>query len=119
VNLTQTWLPGQKSVLIHTEAILPNMIREILQTIASFTLYEDEGTNYNYEKEAYAIIPVSYKESTGELIVSDRQCEFQGMLKERTFKVVWVSKNKPEGCSPDKKPAITIKYSDQKMVVKK
>ena len=86
---------------------------------ANFTLYEDEGTNYNYEKGACATIPVSYKESAGELTIGERLGEFPGMLKERTFNIVWVSKDKPEGYNPDKKPATTIKYSGQKMMVTK
>jgi alpha-D-xyloside xylohydrolase len=86
---------------------------------ASFSLYEDEGTNYNYEKGAYTTIPVFYKESTGELTIGDRKGEFPEMLKERIFNVVWVSKDKPEGFNPDKKPATTIKYSGQKIIVEK
>ena len=31
---------------------------------ASFNLYEDEGTNYNYEKGAFSIIPTVYNEAT-------------------------------------------------------
>jgi alpha-D-xyloside xylohydrolase len=57
----------------------------------SFTLYEDEGDNYNYEKGAYATIPISWDESARTLTIGQRQGSFRGMLKERTFRVVWVS----------------------------
>ena len=30
---------------------------------ASFNLYEDEGTNYNYEKGAFSVIPIKYNEA--------------------------------------------------------
>jgi alpha-D-xyloside xylohydrolase len=63
---------------------------------ASFTLYEDEGTNYNYEKGAYAEIPLSYDESTGILTVGERKGSFPGMLKERTFHVIDVRKDRPQ-----------------------
>ena len=32
----------------------------------SFTLYEDEGTTYDYEKGQYSLIPVTYSESEPE-----------------------------------------------------
>ncbi|MBN1791402.1 MAG: DUF5110 domain-containing protein [Bacteroidales bacterium] len=86
---------------------------------ASFTLYEDEGVNYNYEKGSYATIPITYSESTGELTIGDRTGEFQGMLKERTFQVVWISRDKPVGYKPDIKPMATIKYTGQKTIIKK
>jgi alpha-D-xyloside xylohydrolase len=57
----------------------------------NFTLYEDEGDNYNYEKGAYATIPISWDESAHALTIGQRQGSFRGMLKERTFRVVWVS----------------------------
>lgn len=86
---------------------------------AGFTLYEDEGVNYNYEKGLYATIPITYMESTGELTIGDREGDFPGMLKERTFQVVWVSKDIPVGYKPDIKPMATINYTGQKTIIKK
>jgi alpha-D-xyloside xylohydrolase len=59
-----------------------------------FNLYEDEGTNYNYEKGQYALIPFAYNEAEGTLTIGTRQGEFPGMLKERTFRVI-VGKQQP------------------------
>ncbi|MBN1144523.1 MAG: DUF5110 domain-containing protein [Bacteroidales bacterium] len=84
-----------------------------------FNLYEDEGTTYDYEKGKYSLIPIAYSESTGELTIGERQGGYEGMLEERTINVVWVSKEKPVGFAPDAKPALTIKYTGQKTVVKK
>jgi uncharacterized protein DUF5110 len=36
---------------------------------ASFNLYEDEGTNYNYEKRAFPILPILYNEATKKVVV--------------------------------------------------
>ena len=58
----------------------------------SFTLYEDENVNYNYEKGAYAMIDFCYDEASKTLKIGERQGEFPGMLKERTFNVIPVSK---------------------------
>ena len=52
---------------------------------ASFNLYEDEGTNYNYEKGAYAIIPIKYNEASKTVTIGDRQGSFHGMLSKRIF----------------------------------
>jgi len=60
-----------------------------------FTLYEDESTNYNYEKGKYAMIPIQYNEAKRELIIGERKGEFKGMLRERTFQVVYVTPNAP------------------------
>ena len=57
----------------------------------SFTLYEDENTNYNYEKGAYSTIEFTYDDSSRTLTIGDRKGEFPGMLKDRRFNVVLVT----------------------------
>ncbi|SFQ64736.1 TIM-barrel domain-containing protein [Hymenobacter arizonensis] len=78
---------------------------------AQFTLYEDENVNYNYEKGAFATIPLSYNEKTKTLTVGERQGTFPGMAAQRTFRVVWVGKNKPAAFDADAQPAATLSYS--------
>ena len=56
-----------------------------------FTLYEDEGDNYNYEKGAFAMIPFEWNEATQTLAIGKRSGRFPGMVKERAFHVVFVS----------------------------
>jgi alpha-D-xyloside xylohydrolase len=56
-----------------------------------FTLYEDEGDNYNYEKGAHATIPIEWNEAKQTLAIGKRSGKFPGMQKERTFHVVFVS----------------------------
>jgi alpha-D-xyloside xylohydrolase len=85
----------------------------------TFILYEDENINYNYEKGAYIIIPFSYKESTGELTIGPQQGEYPGMLKDRTFFINWVTKDKPVGFPAHKTSLVKIRYSGQKEVVLK
>ena len=63
----------------------------------SFKLYEDEDLNYNYEKGAYAIIPMTWNEATSTLTIGERQGEFPGMLKNRKFNVVKVGPDSPRG----------------------
>lgn len=62
---------------------------------AQFSLYEDEGVNYNYEKGLCATIPLDYNDRNRTLTIGERNGEFPGMLRERRFKVVVVDKHKP------------------------
>ena len=63
----------------------------------SFTLYEDEGDNYNYENGAYAEIPFTWDDDTQTLTIGDRRGQFDGMLTERTFRIVKVSTRRGTG----------------------
>ncbi|MBR0042570.1 MAG: glycoside hydrolase family 31 protein [Bacteroides sp.] len=54
----------------------------------SFTLYEDEFDNYNYEKGAYTEIPMTWNDKARKLTIGKRIGSYEGMLKERTFTVV-------------------------------
>jgi alpha-D-xyloside xylohydrolase len=83
----------------------------------SFTLYEDENDNYNYEKGIYATIDFEWNDKEKTLIISDRKGEFPGMLKERTFNVVTVEKNIGTGVEISV-PSRTIKYEGIKIVEK-
>jgi alpha-D-xyloside xylohydrolase len=78
----------------------------------SFTLYEDEGTNYNYEKGACSLIPFHYDETAKTLTVGARKGEFAGMAEVRKFKVIYVSKNMPAGVSQE------VVYAGDKTEVK-
>lgn len=53
----------------------------------SFTLYEDEGDNYNYEKGQYSEIEFKWNDKKRELTVGDRSGSFPGMIAARTFRV--------------------------------
>lgn len=57
---------------------------------ASFQLYEDEGTNYNYEKGRFSTIDITYDEAARSLTIAARKGSFKGMLKTRHFNVVFI-----------------------------
>lgn len=62
----------------------------------SFTLYYDEGDNYNYEKGHYATIDVKWDDGKRQLMISDRVGSYKGMLEEIIMKVDVVGlKHKP------------------------
>jgi len=78
---------------------------------ADFTLYEDENDNYNYEKGAYATIPIHWNDQARTLTIGDRQGTFPGMLLERTFRVAIVKPAHGTGIEPTSLPDQTLSYS--------
>ena len=74
----------------------------------SFTLYEDAGDSYDYEKgnSYYSTIPITYQDKTKNVIIGARSGSFTGMLASRTFNVVFVTSGHGIGdtitSSPDK-----------------
>ncbi|MGI5847650.1 MAG: TIM-barrel domain-containing protein [Candidatus Cryptobacteroides sp.] len=54
---------------------------------AEFTLYEDEGDNYNYEKGTYSTITFKWDDRRRRLTPSGRQGAFPGMLTQRVFRI--------------------------------
>ncbi len=85
----------------------------------AFTLYEDEGTNYNYEKGECSTIKFSYDETTGELTIGDRKGEFRGMLKERVFNIIWITHDNPVTFDPVDVPYDSITFKGERVVIKK
>ncbi|WP_291527990.1 TIM-barrel domain-containing protein [Bacteroides sp. UBA939] len=80
---------------------------------STFTLYEDEGVNYNYEKGQYSMIPIIYDDASHTLVIGDRQGEYSGMLKNRAFNVVFVDKKNPKPFNANTK-GVEILYDGKK-----
>ena len=83
----------------------------------TFSLYEDEGTNYNYEKGNYSTIPFHYEDASGTLTIGERKGSFTGMPETRTFNVVWISKDKPAVFTPDALPHMTTVYTGKQIIL--
>jgi alpha-D-xyloside xylohydrolase len=72
----------------------------------TFTLYEDEGDSYNYERGVYATIRFDWNNKTRTLSISERQGSYPGMLSTRQFTVIL-----PDGTTK------TIEYNGQQSTV--
>jgi alpha-D-xyloside xylohydrolase len=59
-------------------------------TDGAFTIYEDDGISYDYEKGAFARIPLRWNDATATLTIGKREGAFPGILVRRTFEVVLV-----------------------------
>ncbi|MFB6456910.1 TIM-barrel domain-containing protein [Chitinophaga sp. Hz27] len=86
---------------------------------ASFNLYEDEGTNYNYENGAYTIIPIKYDEKTATITIGNRQGSFKNMLKKRTFRINMITPDKARQLDLDTKCDKEVVYEGKPLIIKK
>jgi alpha-D-xyloside xylohydrolase len=84
-----------------------------------FTLYEDEGDSYDYEKGVYATIDFTWDDAAKTLTIGPRQGEFPGMLKERTFHIVWVRPGHGVGMDPTGEPDVVVQYKGDAVQVSK
>jgi alpha-D-xyloside xylohydrolase len=62
-----------------------------------FTLYEDDGETYDYEKGQHSTIAFRWDDGAKKLTLGARQGSFPGLLQRRTFHVVLVES--PDGAS--------------------
>jgi alpha-D-xyloside xylohydrolase len=83
----------------------------------TFTLYEDENNNYNYEKGIYSTIDMVWNDKAQTLTISKRKGTFPGMLSKRVFSVVRVDKSNGIGIAPAGKIR-AVNYSGERIAVK-
>ena len=83
-----------------------------------FILYEDENDNYNYEKGAFSTIKFQWNDKSKTLTIGNRKGNFSGMIKNRTFNIVVVSKEKGTGMTTATHFDKTISYGGKAISVK-
>ena len=83
-----------------------------------FQLYEDEGTNYNYERGQYATIDIRYDDVARTVSFSQRKGSFPGMLKQRRFNVVLITKDMPKPLNLDNPEGKTVEYDGKAVSVR-
>jgi len=81
----------------------------------SFTIYEDENTNYNYEKGQFATINITYDDSSRSLKIGKRQGGFTDLLAKRTFKIVRVKDHQGGGLIT--RPQLMVEYTGDEITV--
>ena len=82
-----------------------------------FQLYEDEGTNYNYEKGKYSTIDITYDDASKTVSFSKSQGQFAGMLKERRFNIVLVTKDNQQPLNLSNPKGILVTYNGKPLNV--
>ncbi|MBR6997232.1 MAG: DUF5110 domain-containing protein, partial [Prevotella sp.] len=71
-----------------------------------------------YEKGQYATIDISYDNATRTVTFDQRKGSFPGMLKERQFNVVLVSKETPKALNLEQPEGKLVKYNGTTVSVK-
>jgi alpha-D-xyloside xylohydrolase len=96
----------------------PLEIRVYRGADGAFTLYADEGDNYDYENGKYSTIPLKWNEATGTLAIGPRHGSFPGMVKEQTFRIVFVGEGHGNGVAETETADQVVKYTGKTVTVK-
>lgn len=83
----------------------------------TFTLYEDEFDNYNYEDGIFSLITFKWDDANRTLTLEEREGEYPGMLKSRKFNIKLIDNYGTEN-SIDKSKVKTLKYSGERQILK-
>ena len=105
---------GEKTIVILVRSRPPTSIFIILIIFRSHHIEGDHG--HHSIRTDRSGISGSEVGSTDTLTIGDRAGEFPGMLKERTFNVVKVSKDKPQPFDAKAK-GVTVKYDGKQQSV--
>ena len=74
--------------------------------------------NYNYEKGKYATIDITYNDETKTVTFGKRDGQFNGMLKNRQFNIVYVTKDKAQELTFTPKSGVLVQYAGKEVKVK-
>ena len=83
-----------------------------------FSLYEDDGVSYGYEKRHFSRIPIAWNDADRTLTIAARDGSFDGMIRDRTFNVVLVSPEAAVGYTPAASATRSIAYRGAKVTAK-
>lgn len=78
---------------------------------ADFTLYNDEGDTYDYEKGEYATIALHWDDATSTLTIGARKGNYPGMPATRSFRVVLVDTSHGTGPKIDPHATRVVSYN--------
>jgi alpha-D-xyloside xylohydrolase len=83
----------------------------------SFTFYEDENDNYNYEKGIFSTVTFSWNDAKRQLTIGKRQGSFPGMPEKRSFQIVIVRNNHGNGLELIESPDKAVPYQGEEQLV--
>lgn len=82
----------------------------------SYSVYEDEGINYNYEKGQFCTFDLKWNDSDKTLTISDKKGSFAGMKERMDFNIVIVTPESGTGIYQSKVNK-SIVYEGKSMVI--
>ena len=107
IQYTAEKLDGPLTIVVYTGAN------------GSFSLYEDAGVTYGYERGEFSTIPMSWNDATGVLSIGARQGRYPGMPGTRTVNVRFVSGPGADVGNFDAPAARTVQYDGQALEIRR
>ena len=83
----------------------------------AFSLYEDDGVSYGYERGEFSRIPLRWDDAARTLTIGGRVGGYPGMRAERTFEVVLAAPGKPAAFSFNPQADRTVRYNGEATTV--
>jgi alpha-D-xyloside xylohydrolase len=84
---------------------------------AHFTLYEDDGLTYGYERGEYSTIDLDWDNTARTLTIGERKGTYPDMLHNRKFRLICVDEAHPFVWNPDA-PGQAVQYEGQSLSIK-
>lgn len=82
-----------------------------------FTMYEDEGDNYNYEQGNFATISLVWNDNARQLILDTRDGNYPGMENTKTFRVVIAREKAFDPLAAETSDARMVLYDGRRIVL--
>ncbi len=83
----------------------------------SFSLYEDQGRDYGYERGEFSRIPLVWNDAAGELSIGAREGQWPGMQATREIKVRWIDGPRSDAGTLEPATDATVQYDGSALVV--
>ena len=84
---------------------------------ATFTIYEDDGETYDYEKGAFATVELKWDDAARTLTIGDRKGGFPEMVKARKYRVVLALPGRNAGIDPGSMNKQDVTYTGESIQV--
>lgn len=85
----------------------------------AFSLYEDNGRNYGYERGESSRIPLAWSQAKGELSIGRREGAYPGMPAQREIRVRFVDGPRGDNGALEPVADVTVRYDGSAQVVGK
>jgi len=96
----------------------PYEIRIFPGADAKFTIYEDDGETYDYEKGQHAIYDLVWHDAAQALTIGAREGAFPGMIAQRKLTIVLMTPGSASSAATATVPTRTVTYSGERVEVK-
>jgi alpha-D-xyloside xylohydrolase len=84
----------------------------------TFSLYEDNGRSYGYERGESSRIPLAWNEKTGELRIGAREGRYPGMVDQREIRVRFIDGPRADAGTLEPAADVTVRYDGKAQAVR-